>query len=61
MQNPPPVLVDIILDPFLFNVVPQSLVSTGAYIIVVGLLAFFLSTPIWQWLRYQLVFKAKPS
>jgi hypothetical protein len=61
MQNPPPVLVDIILDPFLFNIVPQSLVSTGAYIIVISLLAFFLSTPIWQWLRSQSISKTKPS
>lgn len=36
MQNVPPVQADIILDPFLLNVFPQSLVPTACYMAVVG-------------------------
>lgn len=32
MTNPEPVYVDLILDPFLFNVLPRSLVPTVGYI-----------------------------
>lgn len=41
MRNPPPVLVDIILDPFLFNILPRSLLPTVGYIIVVAVAAYF--------------------
>jgi len=40
MRNPPPVLVDIILDPFLFNVLPRSLLPTLGYIVVVAVVAY---------------------
>ncbi|KAL4797438.1 hypothetical protein BDV19DRAFT_358785 [Aspergillus venezuelensis] len=36
MQNVPPVLADIILDPFLMNVFPRSLVPTAEWILVVA-------------------------
>lgn len=36
MQIVPPVQADIILDPFLLNVFPQSLVPTACYMAVVG-------------------------
>ncbi|KAK4455685.1 hypothetical protein QBC34DRAFT_390642 [Podospora aff. communis PSN243] len=36
MQNPPLVEADIILDPFMFNVLPRSLVPTIGYIVVVA-------------------------
>lgn len=36
MLNPPPVDVDIILDPFLLNVLPRSLVPTIGWIVVVA-------------------------
>jgi Kef-type K+ transport system membrane component KefB len=42
MQNVPPVAVDLILDPFLFNVFPRSLVPTAGWIVVVAVLAIFL-------------------
>ncbi|KAI5207855.1 hypothetical protein E4T39_01727 [Aureobasidium subglaciale] len=43
MQHPPPVNVDIILDPYLLNVFPQSLLPTAAYILVLALASWFLS------------------
>jgi hypothetical protein len=42
MQNVPPVAVDLILDPFLFNVFPRSLVPTAGWIVVVAVLAVVL-------------------
>lgn len=43
MDKVPPVHVDLILDPYLFNVFPQSLVPTAIYIVVVAVFAWFLS------------------
>ncbi|KAJ5542401.1 hypothetical protein N7535_004821 [Penicillium sp. DV-2018c] len=42
MENVPPVAVDIILDPFLFNVFPRSLVPTAGWGVVVAVLAVVL-------------------
>ena len=42
MRDVPPVAVDLILDPFLFNVFPQSLVPTAGWIIAVAVLAVVL-------------------
>ncbi|CAG8102251.1 unnamed protein product [Penicillium salamii] len=42
MRNVPPVAVDLILDPFLFNVFPRSLVPTAGWILVVTVLAVVL-------------------
>ncbi|KAE8140716.1 hypothetical protein BDV38DRAFT_9048 [Aspergillus pseudotamarii] len=39
MENVPPVAADIILDPFLWNIFPQSLIPTACYICVIGCLA----------------------
>jgi len=50
MANVPPVYVDIILDPFLFNVFPRSLVPTAIYIIVLAIGTWFLSRFISAWL-----------
>ncbi|KAL4952220.1 hypothetical protein BDW69DRAFT_24697 [Aspergillus filifer] len=36
MQNVPPVLADVILDPFLMNVFPRSLVPTAGWTVVVA-------------------------
>lgn len=36
MRSPPPVLVDLILDPYLLNVFPRSLVPTAGWVIVVA-------------------------
>ncbi|KAK0626239.1 hypothetical protein B0T14DRAFT_534436 [Immersiella caudata] len=43
MQNPPLVDADITLDPFLFNVLPRSLVPTIGYIIVVAAGSFMVA------------------
>lgn len=43
MENVPPVLVDIILDPFLLNVFPKSLVPTAGWITVMAGVAFVIS------------------
>lgn len=43
MRNPPPVLVDLILDPYLFNVFPESLLLTAGYIVLVAVATLFLA------------------
>ncbi|KAK5120108.1 hypothetical protein LTR85_006589 [Meristemomyces frigidus] len=48
MQSPPAVGVDIILDPYLANIFPQSLVPTGAYIAVLAVGSWLLSGIIWK-------------
>lgn len=42
MENVPPVTVDLILDPFLLNVFPRSLVPTAGWIGVVTVVAIFV-------------------
>ncbi|KAI0015676.1 hypothetical protein F4780DRAFT_773381 [Xylariomycetidae sp. FL0641] len=46
MQVVPPVYVDIILDPFLLNVLPRSLAPTVGYIVFVALACWYLA----QWI-----------
>lgn len=46
MRHPEPVDVDIILDPYLANVLPISLLPTAAYIIVLAIVAWFISRRI---------------
>ncbi|TWU74900.1 hypothetical protein ED733_003928 [Metarhizium rileyi] len=43
MDSPPPVLVDLILDPFLFNVVPQSLLPTLGYLALLSITTWFVA------------------
>lgn len=43
MANVPPVDVDIILDPFLFNVLPRSIAGTACYIVAVAVVAYFVA------------------
>lgn len=43
MENVPPVLADVILDPFLLNVFPRSLVPTACWMTVVAGVALLLS------------------
>ncbi|KAI4958574.1 hypothetical protein J4E86_004178 [Alternaria arbusti] len=50
MDYPPPVDADIILDPFILNVFPQSLGPIAIYITAVALGAWFLSGHIYRWL-----------
>ncbi|KAK5200795.1 hypothetical protein LTR16_004883 [Cryomyces antarcticus] len=51
MREPPAVDVDIILDPYILNVFPQSLLPTAAYITVLAVASYSLSGAIWAWLR----------
>ncbi|KAF5866124.1 hypothetical protein ETB97_000658 [Aspergillus alliaceus] len=43
MENVPPVAADVILDPFIWNIFPQSLVPTACYICIVGCLAVVIA------------------
>lgn len=43
MAHPEPVLVDIILDPFLGNVLPRTLVPTVVYIVAVAVMSWVLA------------------
>ncbi|KAK2800765.1 hypothetical protein FQN51_005905 [Onygenales sp. PD_10] len=47
MQNVPPVQADIILDPFLFNVFPKSLVPTAGYLVIVAVGAWLVAWLVW--------------
>ncbi|KAK2790231.1 hypothetical protein FQN52_005728 [Onygenales sp. PD_12] len=47
MQNVPPVQADIILDPFLFNVFPKSLVPTAGYLAIVAGGAWLVAWLVW--------------
>lgn len=46
MANPPPVMVDLILDPYLLNLVPQSLLPTAAYIVLVAVVTWVIAQKI---------------
>jgi hypothetical protein len=50
MSNPPLVDVDIILDPFILNVLPQSLGLPALYIAIVAIGAWILSGVVYRWL-----------
>ncbi|KAF2118902.1 hypothetical protein BDV96DRAFT_366815 [Lophiotrema nucula] len=50
MEYPPAVDADIILDPYLLNILPRSLAPTAAYISIVAVFAWFLSDYIYRWL-----------
>ncbi|KAA8643606.1 hypothetical protein EYZ11_006951 [Aspergillus tanneri] len=47
MESVPPVRADIILDPFLGNVFPLSLVPTACYMCVIGCVAALLGSWVW--------------
>jgi hypothetical protein len=51
MENVPPVFVDIILDPYLFNVLPQSLAPTVVYIVLIAIGSWHLSKYISKWIQ----------
>ena len=50
MENVPPVYVDIILDPYLMNVFPKSLMPTAIYIVVLAVGAWILGKWVSTWL-----------
>lgn len=51
MENVPPVYVDILLDPYIFNVLPRSLVPTVVYIILLAIGSWFLAKYISRWVQ----------
>jgi len=51
MSSPPLVDVDLILDPYVFNVFPRSLGPTAAYIVALACIAWFVSGAIWKFLQ----------
>lgn len=51
MNNPPPVGIDIILDPYILNILPESLLPTAVYITVLTIGGWFLSGIISNWLH----------
>ncbi|EME47445.1 hypothetical protein DOTSEDRAFT_69389 [Dothistroma septosporum NZE10] len=51
MLQPEPVDVDIILDPYLLNVFPASLLSTAIYLVVLAVGGWYLSGKIWRLLQ----------
>ncbi|KAJ3580004.1 hypothetical protein NPX13_g558 [Xylaria arbuscula] len=53
MTNVPPVRVDIILDPFLLNILPRSLLPTALYTTAVALVSWFAAKWISTWV-YQM-------
>jgi hypothetical protein len=56
MARPEPVLVDIILDPFVLNVLPRTLVPTVGYVVLVAALSWILSTRlVMPWVRGLMV------
>jgi glucan phosphoethanolaminetransferase (alkaline phosphatase superfamily) len=42
MENVPPVVVDLILDPFLLNMFPRSLVPTAIWTLIIAIVAYFI-------------------
>ena len=48
MSDVPPVLADVILDPYILNVFPKSLGPTAVYITVLAVGGWFLSGEIWK-------------
>ena len=52
-QNVGDLILPTVLDPFLLNIFPTSLLPTGVYLIVLALLAWYLSEYIYQGL-YQI-------
>lgn len=48
MSRVPPVLVDIILDEYVWNVFPRSLLPTALYILFVAIAASLTASYIWQ-------------
>lgn len=51
MEHVPPVFVDIILDPYVFNIFPKSLVPTAVYIVILAIGSMYLSKYISGWFQ----------
>lgn len=46
MRRPEPVLADVILDPFVFNVLPRTLVPTVGYVVLVAAASWVLASRV---------------
>ncbi|KAL2020109.1 hypothetical protein VTK56DRAFT_8714 [Thermocarpiscus australiensis] len=51
MAEVPPVDVDIILDPYLFNALPRSLAGTACYIVILAVVAYLLAEKTVSWMQ----------
>lgn len=51
MDNVPDVHVDLVLDPYILNIFPQSLVPTAGYILIIAIVAWFLQGWIFRQLN----------
>ncbi|QIX02167.1 hypothetical protein AMS68_007684 [Peltaster fructicola] len=51
MQFPPAVDVDIVLDPYIGGIFPQSLLSTAVYLVVLAILGWAASQVVWHSLK----------
>jgi len=60
MEHVPPVFVDVILDRYILNVFPKSLVPTASYIVVLAIGSWFLSTFVWRVLAKAVQLDAVP-
>ena len=40
-----------VLDPYFLNILPQSLVPTAAYLVILAASSWALSSFVWQWFR----------
>jgi hypothetical protein len=61
MNHVPLVFVDIILDPYIFNVFPRSLVSTAAYIVLLAIGSWYLSKYISKWFQNLAQYNIEPE
>ncbi len=42
---------NLVLDPYILNVFPRTLLPTAVYIVILLVGSWFLSDSIWNWLR----------
>ncbi|KAI9725497.1 MAG: hypothetical protein M1828_003168 [Chrysothrix sp. TS-e1954] len=50
MQYPPPIETDIVLDPFILNVLPRSLYKTAIYLSVLAIISWLVAALVWRFL-----------
>jgi hypothetical protein len=50
MDDVPPVQVDVILDPYLLNIFPKTLIPTAGYLVVIAATGWFLSGSVIKYL-----------
>lgn len=55
MEHVPPVMVDIILDPFIINALPRSLKATAVYLVILAFGSWILAGYIAKWLQMSVM------